>query len=391
MPLKITKRLTPTSKATAIHSVAQPAAARTRTAALNVSASSDVFPKDTAATTAQVDQFAQSTQIGRHHDRVGRLQRRVAGPVPNAIPRGDAASAGASFTPSPTIARHRVAAEICLTRATLSSGRSSAWTSSIPTARATASATPRPSPVSITMRRTPSSRSRARARAASGRGGSANRSTPQIDSDVPTNAAVVESLLVHAGGLGPGARTDRHLRIEKQPRRAHVKRLVPKRTADAEAAQRREVAGLRLGQSTPPGLSDDRPGQRMLAMVFQRGRRFEDLAFAAAGQGFDRDDPRLARRQRAGLVQGHRVDPAGVLQVHAALDQDAASRRAKQPGDDRHRRGNHQRHGQAITSSTSPRRSHSMAGVCDAQPTPTYPSTGGPNARSTARRITTGV
>ena len=48
---------------------------------------------------------------------------------------------------------------------------------------------------------------------------------------------------------------------------------------------------------------------------------------------------RLAHRQRAGLVEHHRVDFRQGFEVHAALDQDAAAGGAGDGGDHHHRRG----------------------------------------------------
>ena len=87
-------------------------------------------------------------------------------PDPMAIPRSACASAGASFTPSPTMATTRPAACSSLTLSTFSSGRTPAKTSSrdIPTTSATWAATAALSPVSR-IGRSPSSRNRAMARA----------------------------------------------------------------------------------------------------------------------------------------------------------------------------------------------------------------------------------
>src|SRR5215218_3007077 len=68
------------------------------------------------------------------------------------MPTSARASAGASLTPSPTIATRRPRRCRSATTASLSSGRTSANTSSMPRSAATASATWRASPVSITTR-----------------------------------------------------------------------------------------------------------------------------------------------------------------------------------------------------------------------------------------------
>ena len=74
-------------------------------------------------------------------------------PVPMARPRSAWARAAASLTPSPTMATTRPSSWRRRTTATLSAGRTSAITSSIPTAAATARAARSLSPVSSTGRR----------------------------------------------------------------------------------------------------------------------------------------------------------------------------------------------------------------------------------------------
>ena len=73
-------------------------------------------------------------------------------PVPIASPRSAWASAGASLTPSPTIATTRPSACRRRTTSALSAGSTSAMTSSIPTSAATARAVASLSPVSSTGR-----------------------------------------------------------------------------------------------------------------------------------------------------------------------------------------------------------------------------------------------
>ncbi len=68
-------------------------------------------------------------------------------PVPMAIPTSDWASAGASFTPSPTMATRKPCPCNFFISAALSPGNTSARTVSTPTWRATASAVCRLSPV----------------------------------------------------------------------------------------------------------------------------------------------------------------------------------------------------------------------------------------------------
>ena len=98
--------------------------------------------------------------------------------APMATPMLAVASAGASFTPSPTIATTWPSRCSFATASSLSSGSSEAWTSSMPTVLATDSATRRVSPVSITTFLTPAACRRATISAASSRSWSATAITP---------------------------------------------------------------------------------------------------------------------------------------------------------------------------------------------------------------------
>ena len=73
-------------------------------------------------------------------------------PAPMAMPTSACASAGASLTPSPTIATRRPARWSSATRSALSPGRTSAMTSSMPSSAAMRCAVARLSPVSMTGR-----------------------------------------------------------------------------------------------------------------------------------------------------------------------------------------------------------------------------------------------
>src|SRR3546814_10560248 len=64
----------------------------------------------------------------------------------------------------------------------------------------------------------------------------------------------------------------------------------------------------------------------MLGLMLDRGRRREQFGLVAA-DGYDNSNDRASLRQRAGLVEGHHLDDAQMLQVRAALDQDSAPAR----------------------------------------------------------------
>ncbi len=115
-------------------------------------------------------------------------------PVPMAMPRSAAASAGASFTPSPIMATRWPSACRRRTSATLSSGRTSDTTRSASTSAATASAVRRLSPVTTTTSRPMRCRS-ATAAALVGRTRSATSSTARAGTapsspPQPTSTAV---------------------------------------------------------------------------------------------------------------------------------------------------------------------------------------------------------
>ena len=97
--------------------------------------------------------------------------------------------AGASFTPSPIIATILWLATSSSIAATLSSGNSSARTSSMPTSAATARAVRSLSPVSMTIVLTPCACSRATMSFASGRMRSRNSKTPSKPLSSPTAPA----------------------------------------------------------------------------------------------------------------------------------------------------------------------------------------------------------
>ena len=110
--------------------------------------------------------------------------------APIAMPRLARAMAGASLTPSPTMATVPYFATSSSTALTLSSGSSSAWTSSMPTWRAIASAVARLSPVSMIRCSTPRARRSPITPAASGRTVSATAIRPQTCRSLPITTTV---------------------------------------------------------------------------------------------------------------------------------------------------------------------------------------------------------
>ncbi len=83
----------------------------------------------------------------------------------------------------------------------------------------------------------------------------------------------------------------------------------------------------------------------MRRCLFQRRGEAEDRHLVQLAQTLDRDDPRPAVGQRAGLVEDQRADARHRLQGLGALDQNAEMRRPRQSGDKRHRNREDQRAG----------------------------------------------
>ena len=172
-------------------------------------------------------------------------------PVPIARPRSAWASAGASLTPSPTIATTRPSA--CRRRMTsaLSAGRTSAMTSSMPTSAATARAVVSLSPVSSTGRR-PSAFSDATA--------SAERRLDGVGDDEDRGRSAVPAggdrgLAARLGGAAGGVELGRevHRPVGQQRGPADDQRVAVDDALDAEALAVGEALDRRAaGRSARP-------------------------------------------------------------------------------------------------------------------------------------------
>mmetsp|Transcript_16482 Transcript_16482/g.49215 ORF Transcript_16482/g.49215 Transcript_16482/m.49215 type:complete len:219 (-) Transcript_16482:1574-2230(-) len=130
----------------------------------------------------------------------------ICAPAPTATPRSAAASAGPSFTPSPTMATVRPSALRAWIFAAFSPGCTRARTRSTPTAAATERAVRSLSPVSIHTC-SPWRRSRATAARASGRGASARPRKPTTASFNRTKTTVApdaSNSRAAASSQGPG-------------------------------------------------------------------------------------------------------------------------------------------------------------------------------------------
>ena len=263
-------------------------------------------------------------------------------PVPIARPRSAWASAGASLTPSPTIATTRPSA--CRRRMTsaLSAGRTSAMTSSMPTSAATARAVVSLSPVSRTGRR-PSAFSDATA--------SAELSLDGVGDDE------------HARSPGrPSRRRSRSARAPRRPggrRRARAARCIAQSASsagrpddqrvavddalDAEALAVGEALDRRQRARPPrrPWRWPGRSGARRRARARRRAAAPRSRSTPSATVTSTRRHP--AGGHGAGLVEHDRVDAAGGLEDLGALDQQAELGAAAGADHQRRRRGQAER------------------------------------------------
>ena len=115
--------------------------------------------------------------------------------------------------------------------------------------------------------------------------------------------------------------------------------------AQPVSGQRLEVRDLRQGQ--PLRRRCHRPGQRMLAVFFQRGGQAQQLLTAGAVQRNHIRDRRLSFRDGSGFVQRDHLRPARSLQSGGSLVQDAVLRPDAAADHDGHRRREPQRAGAA--------------------------------------------
>ena len=256
-------------------------------------------------------------------------------PVPMAMPTSAAASAGASFTPSPAIATTRPSARRRLTTSLFRSGRTSASTSSMPSRRATALAVVRLSPVSMTMRR-PSAFSaattsgarrlyrigdrRSRRQAFRRRRRRPPSRLPGAASRPPPRGCRIHAFLGQERGIADSTRSPPTLPIAPLPVGDSKSTTGPRRSPRSSAARTiASASGCSLARSTLAASCSTRlsskPGAGTMA--------------ATAGR---------ALRQRAGLVDHQRVDLLHALQRFGVLDEHAGLRAAADADHDRHRR-----------------------------------------------------
>ena len=208
------------------------------------------------------------------------------------------------------------------------------------------SATDALSPVTITIRVKPIRRSERIARGVSGRSGSSMTSAPRTASSIRTKAHVEPSIAARR-------RTSRAQR--GSPPAAGTELRGPDgdpspvdHAAHPGARGLDDVVRHRQREAPFAGAVDDRRGEHVRRQLLDRGRQPEDLALID-GPGLrgrtdvDRGQPRPAGRQGPGLVEQDDPSPGQGLERAAALDDHAAARRARDPGDDRDRRGQQER------------------------------------------------
>ena len=249
-------------------------------------------------------------------------------PVPIAMPRSAAASAGASLMPSPTIATMRPSACSRSTSAALSAGRTSARTRSAgcrPARRPPAAVAP-PSPVTsqTSMPWRCSSRDRPAARRLDRVGDRDEAEQPRPSSGHarrrPAPAAATAAASARARRGRCRARVRQAGSPDERSRGPVDRRRRPRRAADRArsprpAGSRARPSRARARIAAPSGCS----------LPFStRARQVEQLV-AASRPGPRRSSPTDGRPsgQRAGLVEHDRVDPVGGLERLAAADEDA--------------------------------------------------------------------
>ena len=257
-------------------------------------------------------------------------------PVPIASPRSACASAGASLTPSPTIATTRPSACSSRTTSALSAGSTSAITSSMPTSRrhgvrgraVVAGQQHGPQPERAAARATASAEVGLTVSATTISSARVAPSQPTATAVRPAAAAVARAASSSApsGPTSAGGRRGRGGPRRRPRRRALVVGEVVHRRERAELVAR----GAR-----------DRPRDRVLGGVLERAGQPQHLGVAA--RTVDVHERHPAGGDRAGLVEHDRVDAAGGLEHLGALDQEPELCAAAGADQQRGRRGEPER------------------------------------------------
>ena len=115
----------------------------------------------------------------------------------------------------------------------------------------------------------------------------------------------------------------------------------------AIAGQGGKIGHIGAGDGLSLGIGQHRLGQRVLALLLQRGRQRQQLALGNALHGQDVSDPGFAAGDGAGLVQRHDLGAACSFQRGGSFEQDAVPGPQTVAHHDGHRRCQTQRTGAA--------------------------------------------
>ncbi len=257
-----------------------------------------------------------------------------------AIPTSACARAGASLTPSPTIATRTPPSWKRRTAAALSAGSTWAAVWSMPMRRATESATACASPVIMATRR-PMPCSRLTASADSGRISSSSARAPRTAPSATVKSTVrpcpdhCSAASATEGGTSRPELLDQAGAADPDLPAVDRGGCAPRPASDsnAEAARRR--------QPSIAGGAHHGPRQRVLRIGFDGGGQRQQRVLVQARRRDDAGQHWLAAGQRAGLVEDDDLHLARALQRQPVLDQQPIARTER--GAD----GDHQRDGQA--------------------------------------------
>src|SRR5581483_6739295 len=217
--------------------------------------------------------------------------------APMATPTSAAASAGASFTPSPTMIVTPPSPS-AFTASTLSAGSRSDRIRSTPIEIPTDSATSGWSPVTITTRLMPARRSVRITLGVSGRIGSSRSSAP---------AHVARPIRKRRPPSDPGGRPERHdpaVHLALDPR--------PVLLVDVARERERELA--------TSGRPHDRGREHVGRDLVERRSQAQQLIGADVAEHLDVGDLRHPRGERSGLVEEQDRAPRDRLERAAPLD-----------------------------------------------------------------------
>ena len=248
--------------------------------------------------------------------------------APIAMPTSAAASAGASLIPSPTMTVGLMRCSV-RTASTLSEGTRSANTTSKSRAAPMVCAAAARSPVIMPIRATPAARKasdRARRIGTQFIGEQERADRPFVDGEehhqsrAPRGAArgaqrpCVGRTMSKDDVVGTGAHA-----------------FAFDKAIEAGTGGLAHVLGHRQRQAAVQRRGHDRRGDHVMRGLLERGAEPQDLVGMFVRRNLDRQQARTAHRQRAGLVEQHRIGPRQRLKRSSAFDQNAAPRSLRDP------------------------------------------------------------